>query len=337
MNTNKKCFFFDTSILSSISFIDQNHSSKDTKIRWEQFLNQMDIHHSNFADVDFTWITSPALFLELIGLGQIRNELKKTVSNIEWKDFVSSKSELNTALFCDRIAKRIRTFVLTKLPAKKLYRMAVIDFQRKYKSHPFSHFITARIKRWGKDLRNPENYKVLASSIFWDTLFRYPFINLKHILPRERLLATQLWAGVMGRLFRNYYELYKDGFGGSVLGLFTELHRIGACFNSPDIDQNKYDPLMRTWDDMADADSISLALLGKNQQAVHIVTMDKKTDIERRLLCLAKNLNEMTGYGFNIEFYPGTISIFSQTLELTDFLSVQDIISSVILQTSLES
>ena len=128
----------------------------------------------------------------------------------------------------------------------------------------------------------------------------------------------------MGRLCRFYYELRGMGFEYSALGLFAEIHRLGDCFKRPNPDEKKYDALIRTWDDMADADSINYALLGRKGEAVNILTMDKKDDVGHRLQCLSQNLREVASLGFPSEMCPGTITLFSDSL--TDFLLVEDVI-----------
>ena len=100
----------------------------------------------------------------------------------------------------------------------------------------------------------------------FDTVFRYPFIDLKKIEKKDRLQAAKLWAEIMGRLTRVYFEVRSLGFDCSALGLFSEINKIGGCFNSLNPDQEKYDILMRTWDDMADTDSINFALLGEEAE-----------------------------------------------------------------------
>ena len=324
----KKSFFFDTSILSPIAFVGKGQQLAVAVENWERFLDQMDRHHSNFADTDFTWIWTPAVFLELIGLGQIKHRLRAQISEIipnEWRNFVSDQ-EIRSDVFCDHIAKRVKDFLLKYLPANKLYRQATVHFLRKHQNHRHSHLIVARIKRWAKNIRDPDHYKAFAKAIFLDTVFRYPFIDLKKIEKKDRLQAAKLWAEVMGRLTRVYFEVRSLGFDCSALGLFSEINRIGGCLNSLNPDQEKYDILMRTWDDMADTDSINFALLGKGQQPVHIVTLEKRADIERRLICLAENLREMEVRGFKTNFCPGTVTIFSPTLEQAEFFSVQEVI-----------
>jgi len=127
-------------------------------------------------------------------------------------------------------------------------------------------------------------------------------------------------------LSRVYFDLRGMGFEYSAMGLFAEIHRVGGLFNSPIPDEQRYDILMRTWDDMADSDSINYALLGRKKQPVNLITMDRKSDVERRLSCLAQNLKHLSSSGFQTEFHPGTVTIFSESLQVTDFFLVKDVI-----------
>jgi|GEM_PF-6812241 hypothetical protein len=326
MNLPKKNYYLDTSVLSPISFIGLAEKPTDVIARYGSYLDQMELYHPRFAETDFTLVTTPALFLEIIGLGQDRMELKHLVNPKDWESFVSSDHIDGTGGFCDEIAKRVRSFILDMWPGAKLYRRATVDFLRKYKTHAHAHFLSARIKRWAKNLRKPAHYNAFAKAIFLDTMFRYPFINLKTIAPKDRLKAMQLWAGVLGRLSRVYFDLRGMGFEYSAMGLFAEIHRVGGLFNSPIPDEQRYDILMRTWDDMADSDSINYALLGRKKQPVNLITMDRKSDVERRLSCLAQNLKHLSSSGFQTEFHPGTVTIFSESLQVTDFFLVKDVI-----------
>ncbi|CRX37569.1 hypothetical protein ELAC_0208 [Estrella lausannensis] len=290
----------------------------------------MERFHPNFVNTDFTWIWTSAIFLELIGLGQIRKALKTQVSDIlpaEWKNF-ASEEEIKSEAFCDHIAARIKKFISEHLSSRRVYRQATVSFLRRYPNHQHSHFIAARIKRMAKDIRELPKYNTFISEIFFDTLYRYPFIDLKRIEKNERLRAMKLWGGVVGKLCGMYFECRKLGFHHSALGLFSEINRIGGCFNSTTPDQEKYDYLIRTWDDMADADSVNFALLGKDQQPVHIITLEKKTDIERRLRCLAQNLRNLEAKGFISKFFPGTITVFSSNLRDAEFFNVYDVINN---------
>jgi hypothetical protein len=326
MKFSKKNFYIDTSILSLISFTKAEEPSSQVIKNYEYFLDQMDSHHSTFVDADFTWIVTSALFLELIGMGQVKTKLKNQVNTKEWEQFIALEHEDATGLFCDVIAKRARSYILTNLPANKVYRQATVEFLRDFRTHAHAHFVSSRIKRWAKNLRETTHYNAFAKAIFLDTVFRYPFINIKEIKKCDRLKAMQLWAGVMGRLCRVYYELRGMGFEYSALGLFAEIHRLGDCFKQPNPDKKKYDALIRTWDDMADADSINYALLGRKGEVVNILTMDKKDDVIRRLKCLSQNLREIASLGFSSEMCPGTITLFSDSLQVTDFLLVEDVI-----------
>ena len=51
------------------------------------------------------------------------------------------------------------------------------------------------------------------------------------------------------------------------------------------------------------------------------------TYINPQLICLAENLREMEVRGFKTNFCPGTVTIFSPTLEEAEFFSVQEVIS----------
>lgn len=86
----------------------------------------------------------------------------------------------------------------------------------------------------------------------------------------------QLWSGVIGRLCRVYYELRESGFEYSALGLFAEVHKLDDCFNSSNPDEKTYDVLIRTWDDMADADAINYALLEEKENPSTFLLWIKK-------------------------------------------------------------
>ena len=190
-----------------------------------------------------------------------------------------------------------------------------------------SHQIASRIKKRAKEIRDDkEQYIGLLQAIFLDAMFRYPYINLKAISPKDRELAMKLWAEVMGRLTRNYFEIREDGYDYSPLGLFSEINRTAGCYNSESPDKTPYDLLVRIWDDMADSDSINYALLGKSQNPVHVVTLDKRSDVERRIKCLANNLYELESRGFASKFFPGTITIFDHELKSAELIKVKDLI-----------
>lgn len=321
---NQKNFFFDTSIVSPITFRKMGTSLTETINTWEQFLDEMDYYHTNFADTAFKWLRRPALYLEIIGLGDIREELKTQVSPTEWANYSAFDPEEGAIIFYNQIEKRIRDYIYKKIPAKNLYRETTVNFLREYTHHLQAHWLVSKIKQWAKNLRHPDHYQAFAEAIIWDTLTRYPYINLKSIAKKDRLSAMKLWAGIAGLITKKYLEHRADGFEYSALGLFAEIHKTVDCFNSTNPDEKKYDTLIRTWDDMADADSINFALLGYNQQPVHVVTMEKTDELKRRLQCLAENLKGLSPYGFTPIFLPGTITNFSQSIKIIDFFEVQD-------------
>lgn len=322
----QKSYFFDNSIISPITFREIGMSPTETMNTWEQFLDQMECCHANFADTAFKWLRRPALYLEIIGLGKIREDLKKQVSSTEWTNYSSFDSEEGAVIFYNQIEKRIRDYIYKKIPAKFLYRETTVKFLREYTYHPQAHWLVSKIKQWAKNLRTPEHYRAFVEAIIWDTLTRYPYINIKAISKKNRLTAMKLWAGIAGLITKKYLQHRADGLEYSALGLFAEIHKTVDCFNSTNPDEKKYDVLIRTWDDMADADSISFALLGYNQQPVNVVTMEKTDELKRRLQCLAENLKALAPYGFTPIFFPGTITNFSQSISIIDFFDVQDIL-----------
>ena len=145
-----------------------------------------------------------------------------------------------------------------------------------------------------------------------------------------------LWAGVMGILYREYHAEYaKDALlETSTLGLFARIDRVGSSYNGT-ASQRGYDEILREWDDMVDADSISYALIGKRMtleinEPVIVVTGDQKEDVDRRLECLYKNLQEMKAKGLATVICPGTIILFSlETMECSGKLDVQDFINKL--------
>lgn len=323
-------FFFDTSVLSKIAISSSKDLMNNTKDLWNFFSDQVNEDFPSFVNNNFLWVASTAFFLEFIGLGQQRNGLKKLVNNNEWQEFIDVSPEKGAVQFCDRIKDRIDKYIKLTMSSQILYRKAYTNFLRNNYFHEHAWGIERRIKKWAKSIRNKESYNKFFVDLFLDTIFRYPFINIKMISQNNRLQAMKLWAAILGHLFKNYYDAYVSGFECSVLGLFAELHKTCASYTSNRPDEEKYDSLLRTWDDMADVDSVSFALLGKKNrnginEPVHVFTCDDQNNVERRVLCLAKNLKEMTNKGFNISFCPGSVRFFDAvTMTLKGVLIVKE-------------
>jgi hypothetical protein len=338
-----KNIFFDTSILSEIAWSEGRVPKEGT---WDFFLSQMDAIYPGFSEEDLTWISSTALLLEIIGLGMVRtsnrighsifeknfNPLRRSVIEGAWRQSASPE------MFFQDITKQVDLFIKRELNSRNLYRQS-LKFLRSYSSHLQSHFIVARVNRWSKNIRNEsEVYDLFQEAFFWDSIFRYPIIDIHKIAKRERLGAMQFWAAVLGIAYREYYWQYVSDVSLEVgpLGLFAEIDRVGSFYNGF-TNQRGYGEILRRWDDMVDADSIYFALIGKRitlktNEPVIVITGDKREDIERRLKCLYKNLQIMEAKGLPINKCPGTIIPFSletmqvegQPLEVCDFINRLD-------------
>lgn len=318
-----RLYFFDNSVLGRICFRRFGTCPSNSLSNWEKFLDEMERYHPNFVETPFLWVRSPSVYLEVIGLGKVRLSLKNQVRPDEWKSFSHLPPEQGATEFLKSIEKRIRAYIHQTIPANFLYRKTTVEFLREFACHANSNLIASIIKRWAKNIRNPKHYKAFVENIIWDTLTRYPFINLKIISKSERLHAMKLWAGIMGILSAKYIEARENGLEFSALGLFAEVHKVVGCFNSPDF-HKKYDILLGTWDDMADADAIHFSLLGYHGQPVNVLTMDKPEDLKRRLQCFSENLKALSENGYEITFLPGTILVFSRDFQTVEFINVRE-------------
>ena len=343
MRINKRHAFYDTSILSRIAWTQAGDSEEQTKKRWNEFLDDMDKLIPGFSEQNYELVATDALFMEIIGLGSVKdksvkkgknyafssNSLKSHVKDIEWKNYVSDPEA-----FVKCLVRGIDSFIKNELKPRNLYRQARL-FQESYVCHENSHFILARVKRWRKNIDNQSIYANFRNNIMWDTIFKYPFIDVASMDSKERLDAMIFWAGVLGIMFKEYYEIYKENYSleVSALGLFSEVNRIGG-FDK----QKRYDRLLKQWSDMVDAESIHFALIGKRKklfvnEPVIVITCDKKEDVQRRLECLYKNLNELAEKGLKIDICPGVVILFlidkDDTVKFDSIINVQDFINTL--------
>jgi hypothetical protein len=341
-----KKVFFDTSILSRIAWSQKNEPLEKIRDKWDFFLGKIDSIYPGFSEENIELISSHATYLEIIGFGAIRkrNSIKnsvftkkpiKALSHLVIKD--EWKQHTNPENFIQDVADRVNKFIKNELSPRNLYRQT-LNFLRSYPSHPQSHFIVANVKHWSKNIKNePEFYALFQAAFFWDSIFRYPFINIDTIAVPDHEKAMHIWAKVMGTLFREYYKQYTENVSleCSSLGFFAEIDRIGS-FHNGIAKQRGYKDILRRWDDMADVDSIHYALVGKRitlkiNEPIIVVTGDKREDIEQRLECLYKNLQEMTAKGLPINTCLGTIIPFSlETMEINgNPIDVRDFIKKL--------
>lgn len=333
--------YYDTSILSRIAWTDINKPLDELIRSWNSFLIIIEGFYPGFCFEDHKWINSDILFLEIIGLGTIKEKDRKKNSNqvftsrslnsytqlIDWQIFN------NTEDFIQHLANIIDEFIATELSERNLRRQTHW-FQRNYKPHELSHFIFARIKQWRKSLKNKGDRRILRNTLMWDSIFKFPFIDLNKIDTALHARAMKFWAEVIGLMFKEYYEMFKVDveLESSTLGLFAEVHRVGSF-----VKQKQHPKLLKIWRDMADSEAMHYALVGKRkkielQKPVIVITCDKAEDVKQRLECQYKNLIEMSQKGLKIPLCPGEIICFkviNQKLKFDQRIIVQDFINTL--------
>lgn len=354
MKNNMKNVFIDTSILSRIIWSRSGKYDLSLKNTWNTIIEQIDQYIPNVLD-NFKLLDSNLLFLEIIGLGSIKDKKNKDIifshrpfnldiKQNEWKNFYPDGIEL----FIEHVGNRIENFICKQLTQRNLYRQT-IAFKKNYSCHENSHFVFATVKNWGKTIKNPESYAKFKRDFYWDTLSKYPFINLDDIPSDEQEQATIFWGSIMGFLFRQYLEIYKQDFTfeANCLGLFAEINRIGSLYK-----HKGYHKILKQWSDMVDAESIHYALIGKRKtlnvnEPVIVITGDKTEDIKRRLECSYKNLIEISeipskhnsDLNLKINMCPGIvicIDVNKNPLQVVDYINVQDYIEKIKMNTASE-
>lgn len=332
-------FYFDTSVTSRIIYYryDNVDTKKLRQRSWDLFITQVEKYIPGMDGMLIKNFISNSGYLEVIGLGRVQKPKskknqklgiirKRTVQYLyeevdphEWKLFINMENGVEE--FYQLVAQRIRLFIERELSSRKLYRYA-LDFFRTYEAHPNAHFDLAMYKRKMKRLkREKAEYDLFCETIFWEIIFRYPFVDIGGIGESEKDDASKLWGGMMGHLFKTYYALYNLGYELSALGICSEIHRLGSLIVPQKQNDFSTSFTLHQWKDLGDALSIHLAVIGQRTPqgllSMNVATCDNRLSVEQRIKCLYLNLKDLEEKGFQIDSKPGFIFIFDpQTMVL---------------------